>query len=204
MAETVGSIQIHHVVLQGCGAYGARLLLRPMSEGDSLSLHKWNNDPDVLLFSEGDEVVSRTMEETMSVYRQVSKTAFCFVAELDGRPIGECWLQRMNLQHVLDKYGGLDCRRVDLMIGEPALWGKDIGTEMIATLTLFGCDTEDADVLFGMVSSHNGRSLRAFEKAGYRETGRKQLPSGGKAEFEIEMSYPKPGGSADRPSRQEA
>jgi len=51
-------------------------------------------------------------------YIGISKNAFCFIIEVDGKPVRECWLQRMNLKRILEKYPRLDCRRIDLIIGK--------------------------------------------------------------------------------------
>ena len=130
----------HETVLRG-----EKVVLRPMTEGDWDILLKWNSDPEVLYFSEGDDVTSYSLEDIQGMYRGVSQSAFCFVIELDGRPIGECWLQRMNLKRILKRYPGQDCRRIDLMIGEKDLWGRGLGTDVIQTLTGFGFEEEGAD-----------------------------------------------------------
>ena len=97
------------------------LVLRPMTESDWDVLLEWNTDAEVLYFSEGDNVTARSLEVVHRIYRGVSRIAFVFVAELEGRPIGECWLQEMNLEHVLARYdSSLDLRRIDLTIGEKA------------------------------------------------------------------------------------
>ena len=105
--------------------------LRPMSEADWETLYRWNNDPEVLYYAEADDVSGYSMEEMQSIYVTVSRAAYCFMIEVDGRPVGECWLQRMNLARVLALYPEQDCRRIDLMIGEKEHWGRGIGTETI-------------------------------------------------------------------------
>ena len=34
----------------------------------------------------------------------------------EGKPIGECWLQQMNIEHILARHPGKDLRRIDLII----------------------------------------------------------------------------------------
>ena len=99
--------------------------------------------------------------------RGISKHAFCFVIEFESRPVGECWLQEMNLERVLRRNPGLDCRRIDIEI-EKAYWGRGIGTAAIRLLVDFGFERERADAIFAMdVADDNQRSRRAFEKAGF-------------------------------------
>lgn len=52
------------------------------------------------------------------MYRSVSQNAYCFIIEYDSDPIGECWLQKMNLKRIINKFPDCDCRRIDIMIGE--------------------------------------------------------------------------------------
>jgi len=139
-----------------------------MTENDWDVLLKWNSDPKVLYYCEGDDVISYSLEQIQEMYRRVSQNAFCFITEVDGSPIGESWLQRMNLDRILAKYPGKDCRRIDLMIGEKDLWGRGLGTDVIRTLTKFGFEEENADVIFGCnIADYNPRSLKAFQRVGY-------------------------------------
>src|SRR6266496_2904718 len=147
--------------------FGERIVLRPMTEDDWDTLLVWNNDPDVLYYVEGDDVSSRTLEEIQAIYRAVSQTAFCFIIEYDRQPVGECWLQNMNLDRILQKYPTADCRRIDLMIGQKELWGSGIGTEVVRLLTVFAFEHEQADFVFGCdVADYNLASRKVFQKVG--------------------------------------
>jgi len=169
----------HDVVL-----WGERVVLRPTTEGDWDTLLKWNSDADVLYYIEGDDVSSYSLEDIQGMYRGVSQSAFCFIIELDGRPIGECWLQRMNLERILRRYPERDCRRIDLMIGEKPLWGRGLGTDVIRTLTRFGFEEEAADLIFGCgISDYNPRSLGAFQRVGYEVDARIDQPPGTKSRY---------------------
>jgi len=57
---------------------GQRIVLRPMTEDDWNILFRWNNDPDVLYYAEGDDVNSRTMEDVQAIYRSVFSNGFLF------------------------------------------------------------------------------------------------------------------------------
>lgn len=168
------------------------MVLRSMTEDDWGILLKWNNDPDVLYFSEGDDVSSRELQDTQGIYRSVSQNAFCFILEVDGVPVGDCWLQLMNLERILGKYSKKDCRRIDLIIGEKRLWGQGLGTEVIGTLTRFGFEGERADFIFGCdIADYNWRSLRAFEKNGYQIDAKIKQPPGKKSRFVYDLALSK-------------
>ncbi len=147
---------------------GERVRLRPMTEDDWEHVLAWNADPEVLIWSDDTDEV-RPAEETKGIYRGVSRSAYVFIIELDGEPIGECWLQKMNLAEIIARFPGKDLRRIDIMIGRKDLWGKGFGTDTIRTLVRFGLEGEGADGIFGMVDPKNVRSRRAFEKAGLEE-----------------------------------
>ena len=172
----------HNITLQG-----EQVVLRPMTENDWDILARWNSDPEILYFSEGADVESYDLEEVQGMYRWVSQNAFCFIIEFNCQPIGKCWLQRMNIERLLEKYPGKDCRRIDLMIGEKRLWGRGLGTDTIRTLTRFGLEEEGADMIFGLVGDYNLRSVGAFKKAGYEVDAEVEEPPGEKAKFSYDL-----------------
>lgn len=181
-------LKTHDVVLEGRTQIGIPLKLRPMTEDDWHILEKWNTDPEILYFSEGDDVTCYTPPQVKEIYRGVCKTAFCFIIETEGQAIGECWLQRMNIEWILEKNPGKDCRRIDLVIGERDMWGKGIGTEVIRMLTDFGFEREKADMIFGCdIWDYNKASRRMTEKVGYELYRREKLEPGRKGEYEITM-----------------
>ena len=161
---------------------GDRVVLRPLTENDWDVLLAWSNDPDVLWFAEGDRVASRSLAEVQAIYRGVSVTAYCFIIEYRGQPVGECWLQAMNLQRVIDRYPGLDVRRIDIALGAKALWSRGLGTEAVRLLIEFGFECEGCDAIFEPeVADYNTRSRRVFEKLGFRVVGQIPQPTGAKA-----------------------
>lgn len=95
--------------------------------------------------------------------------AFMFIIESEDSPIGEAWLQQMNLPEVLREcHRTASLWRIDLSLGEQNCWGKGIGTEVIGALARFGFGRQKADALFGChVSKSNLRSVRAFERNGF-------------------------------------
>ncbi len=173
----------HNVVIKS-----QRLVLRPMTEGDWDILLVWNNDPDVLYYAEGDDVNARSLEEVQAIYRSVSQAAFCFMIERNGEPVGECWLQHMNLQRLLTKHPDADCRRIDLMIGKKELWGSGIGTEVVHLLTTFAFEQEQADFVFGCdVADYNPASQTVFRNNGYQVDETIQQAAGAKAKYCIDF-----------------
>ena len=156
-------LRSHEVVLRG-----SRVTLRPLTEDDWKTLLRWNNDTAVMEYADRNVSEARNLAEVQAIYRWISTHAHCFVIVAEGRSIGECWLQEVNLQRIADQFPGDDLRRIDLLIGEKDLWDRGYGSESIALLVDFGFGQEAADAIFAVgISADNVRSLRAFEKCGF-------------------------------------
>jgi RimJ/RimL family protein N-acetyltransferase len=156
--------------------------LRPLTEDDWELLLRWNSDAEVLFYSEGDDVQSRDLEDIQGIYRGVSQAALCFVMEHNGRPVGECWLQRMNLPWIQEAFLAQDLRRIDIAIGEKDVWGQGIGTTAIDLLCGLAFESEGADAVFACsVADYNPRSRRAFERNGFTLWREVPEPPGQKA-----------------------
>lgn len=161
---------------------GERVVLRPLAETDWPVLLRWNNDPEVLYYAEGDAVTARSLAEIQRIYRSICRNAVCFTIEHEGAPIGECWLQRMNLPRTLERYPERDCRRIDLILGEKALWGWGLGTEVVRLLVRFGFEREGVDAIFACdIADYNPRSLALFRAAGFTPHATIPQPPGEKA-----------------------
>jgi RimJ/RimL family protein N-acetyltransferase len=153
-----------------------------MTDDDWPRLLEWNNDPEVLYYAEEDDIASYTLEQIQELYGSVCEHALCFIIEADEQPIGECWLQRMNLDRVLHMYPDLDCRRIDLTIGAKAYWGQGIGTRVIHLLAEYGFCREGVDVIYEPgIADYNVRSLRAFQKVGFKVSLQTKTEPGHKA-----------------------
>lgn len=151
------------------------LLLRPLTDADLPLLARWNADPEVLHFSEGD-VEPYTEEDVASVYGTVSRTADCFLIEAEEMPIGECWIRPMRSPFPEPLRNSTDCRRIDIMIGEPSFWGKGYGSRAIGLLCCYALENTSCTHLFACgILDYNERCRKAFEKNGFRLY--KELPA---------------------------
>ena len=165
--------------------------LRPMSDDDFDMLLKWNSDEEVLYYAEGNVVESYSLEDIQDIYGSVSQSAFCFIIEVDEIPIGECWLQKMNLKPILEKYPNLNIHRIDLAIGEKEYWGKGIGTKVVRLLTKLGFESETADMIFYMPYDFNIRSCKTAERVGYKLLDKVVVTDNPKAKFYLHCAISK-------------
>ncbi len=174
-------LRTHDVTLQA----GA-VVLRPLTEADWDLVVGWWNDPDIAYYADSNEG-QYSLAQVQEIVRGISRSAYCFVIEFEDRPVGECWLQEMNVERVLRRYPGLDCRRIDIEI-EKAFWGRGIGTAAIRLLVEFGFETEGADAVFAMdVASDNPGSRQAFEKAGFELYDTVEQPAGARASLSHDL-----------------
>ena len=175
-------LRTHQFVLQGHTPHGVKVRLRPLTENDWALLDRWNNDPEVLYYSEGDDITSYSLDDLQDLYRTISQKAYCFIIEADGEAVGEGWLQQMNIERILQEHPGQDCHRIDLLIGKKSYWNQGIGTQVIRMLTDFGFNQIGARIIYEPeIADYNIRSLKAFQKVGYRAIKKIPYPPGGKA-----------------------
>ena len=73
----------HDVILRG-----NRVTLRPMTEDDWDILLEWNNDPEVMEYTDARDFKESTLNDIQSIYRWISTHAYCFVIEVGSQPIG--------------------------------------------------------------------------------------------------------------------
>ena len=160
-------IKPHGVVLRS-EYNGYKIVLRSLADADLPNLYRWNADPEVLYWAEGEDIQKYSPEDVEGIYGWISQNNLCFAIEVNGETVGECWLQKMNLPHVKAMYADdLDVRRIDAMIGEKVFWGKGIGTHFVGMLIKYAFENEQVDVLHCLCEDYNRRSCRVFEKNGF-------------------------------------
>lgn len=152
---------------------GKKIFLRPFTDADIYIAWRWNQDPEVLYYVEGDEVTGRTLEEVKDIYHSMSQQGYLFIIETeDGKPIGEVCLQWMNLERAGTKPNE-KVMRVPIMIGEKFYWGKGYGKDVISTLMRYAFLELKIDRLCAMgVAAFNERCLDMFFSLGFREVRR--------------------------------
>lgn len=171
-------IKTHDITLYG-GNDEYDIVLKPLCDEHLPLLYKWCADPEVLYWTEGGEDIVRSYnKDTVHViYGGVSQNAYCFLVEVNGTSIGECWIQKMNLPYVSSMYPKtLDVRRIDMSIGEKEYWNKGIGTQFIKMLVDFAFCGEHVDVLHCFCEDYNKRSQRVWQKNGLKLALTESLP----------------------------
>jgi len=142
------------------------LAVRRLVEADVPLLTKWMSDPRVLQYFGG----------LNDVHDEAKIRADCFdddvdircMFELDGRPIGYiqfCPSTDSNYGFApSDNMWG-----IDLYIGEPELWNKGIGTQLLRASAEYLLSSGRASVVTIDPLIYNTRAVRSYEKAGFRK-----------------------------------
>ena len=103
----------------------------------------------------------------------------CFILCLHGRPVG--YLQCFNLAMDTGRTFPLErraTRGIDLFIGEPAYLGQGHGAAFLRLVAERLLAQPDVKRVIGDPEPANRRSRRAFEKAGFRDSGERAVPGG--------------------------
>jgi aminoglycoside 6'-N-acetyltransferase len=142
----------------------------PLTRDDLGRLHAWLQKPHVAAWWRGPE----TLEEVEADHLPSidgTEPSYHYVIVVDGRPVGMIqWYLVSDFpewEEILDVGEGV--AGVDLLIGEEDATGRGLGPEVLRSFI--------AEVVFAKEKTHavvagvepgNTRSLRAFEKAGFR------------------------------------
>ena len=178
-------IRKHDIIL--CGENEEyKIGLYPLSDEHLPYLYKWNSDPEVLFWTEGEDIEGYSPEVVHQIYGGISQDNLCFAIKVNGETIGECWLQKMNLPGVIKMYAAdADVRRIDMSIGEKAYWGHGIGTLFIGMLVKYAFEYEHVDVLHCFCEDYNIRSRRVWEKNGFQLVLTEEIPQPHKGKLQF-------------------
>ncbi len=142
--------------------------LSPMSDAHLPLLYQWNQRSGVLYWCEGDDVAANAPCDVDSIYGTISQKAIMFIIAVDGLPVGECWIQDMNLPELVQKYPQKMIQRMDVTIYEEAYWGRGLGTAINAALIQYAFESGKADLMYAITQDYNIRAQRCLRKSGFR------------------------------------
>ena len=141
---------------------GDRVRLKPPSDELAGLYRGWFADMEVnlytLRFPPSLKTATSWIEEA-----EASNTHVLWMITVDGRTIGTAQVDTISWHH----------RRADIamIIGEKGEWGKGYGTEVVRLITRFAFEDLNLEKLIGEAIIDNVGSVRAMEKAGYRQWG---------------------------------
>jgi RimJ/RimL family protein N-acetyltransferase len=144
---------------------GPHVTMRPVAQTDLPLLAKWINDPEVRIYL--GTVKPITLEDEAAWYKALqgrSDTNMVLIIEVDGKPIGNMGIHRINAVSGTAETGAL--------IGEKEYWGKGYGKEAKMLLLYHAFHTLNLRKINSRVFAYNKRSVAYSLASGYKEEGR--------------------------------
>lgn len=155
-----------------------RITLRPPEERDWEYLVRWNDDLEYRYFDGGDEAAAYILEHLQRMYDTGATGGYHFVVELNGTPVGGCWLHEMDLARIKQQFPNLDCRRMGLFISAREPTQPGVETQVVNLLTQFAFEEQDTEIVFCCnVDEQDPEYRRALESNSYITFGRNEEPS---------------------------
>ncbi|KGP71168.1 GNAT family N-acetyltransferase [Pontibacillus yanchengensis] len=147
--------------------------IRPMSPTDFLLMTKWLQDEEVLQYygNPDDPYSYERILEKYSPRLNGEEDVPPFIVERDTDPIG--FMQSYPVKKEDAKAWGLPENKtyigIDQFIGEPRLWGKGIGTQMVKRFVVDVMIHKNPDGIVLDPEVHNMRAIRCYEKCGFKK-----------------------------------
>lgn len=147
--------------LTGGNGPGREVALRSCVRADAPRLFQWRNDPKIIALSAGQREVGWTEHTAWFNAALENPDVALFIVLADDQPVGTVRLERPE-----------PTAATLTVFLQPRFTGKGVGPEAIKQATRHAFeDWPDLKLVRAYIRRTNTTSLRAFEKAGYCETG---------------------------------
>lgn len=146
---------------------GENCYLSPISPEDAEVVVKWSNNLDVSICTgEASDMITYNKQKNYIESTINSGYGFLIISKSNDEPVGTCRLKHVDLIN----------RRAELgiFIGEKSCWNIGIGTEAIKLILDFGFNIINIRNIMLEVYSFNERAIKAYEKCGFKEMGRRR------------------------------
>lgn len=143
---------------------GERVVLRAIERDDLPNYVRWLNDEQVLRYFGFYRPMSLVQEERWYEATLDNPGMLAFAVEYEGRHVGGA-----GLDHIDGKNASAE---VGLFIGEPELWDKGLGGDVLRTLLRYGFEQLNLNRIQLRVFATNERAVHLYEKVGFQHEGR--------------------------------
>lgn len=126
-------------------------------------IRRWLADTEVTRYLDSRFPASYGVHEEWLESTARSDTEVYWSIVADGTPIGLIWIKEINWRN----RNGL----TGIMIGEKSEWDKGHASEAMRLRTRFAFDELNLEKLMSEVFAENAPSVKALEKAGYKQYG---------------------------------
>jgi RimJ/RimL family protein N-acetyltransferase len=147
-----------------------RIRFRHSTEEDFEVLQSWWLDPQVMVLQSANAVSLRSRESIITMFKtwsQVSDSGFGYsiVRKEDNKLIGHIALWGITAK---DR-----CATLGILI-DKSVWGLGYGTEALTLALQYGFSELNLHRIQLEVSASNERAIHSYQKAGFREEGRRR------------------------------
>ena len=142
---------------------GEKCVLRPPRKEDLTTYQRWFEDTETLRFLPGLGPLSDSQEEEWFKRTGEDPNGVAWAIEVDGRVVGTTGIHGIDHRHGHGETG--------LVIGDKSMWRKGIASEAMALRTAFCFRELNLHKIRTRAFMENKASIRALEKAGYRQSG---------------------------------
>ncbi len=147
---------------------GERIALGPLRREDVPHYHRWHND--FAIRRTLGELRPRTLERELAAYERDARAEgdahFAIYDRANWRPIGTTHLFGLDFRNGRAEFG--------ILIGEGTYRGRGYGTETTRLMLDYAFTALGLHNVFLTVNAYNHAGIRAYEKAGFREFGRRR------------------------------
>jgi RimJ/RimL family protein N-acetyltransferase len=144
---------------------GEKLYLRAQERADAAQIAAWFARPEVRRGTR--QYRPRTVEQQLQLYDQGSTSPehiiFSIALVDDDRLVGACGLHHLDARSHHAELG--------MVIGDPADWGRGLGSEAARLLIGYGFDSVNLHRIWLEVYEDNTAARKIYEKLGFRVEG---------------------------------
>ncbi len=163
---------------------GDRVALGPLRRDLIPIYHAWISNLETSQYLAETGAV-RTLDEALDWYERLSRLEderrFTIYTLPDFQPVGTVNLHQIDHKHRKANLG--------IMIGEPGMRGRGLGTEAVELIVDYGFNALDLNSIWLSTLEFNTAGRKAYARVGFKEVGRRRLCrfQGGRFWDEIHM-----------------
>ncbi len=144
------------------------ITLRKLEESDNILLLKWLTNPDVLEHYEGRDKSFDLQAIRQNFYNDNTDATRCII-EYRSNAIGYLQLYPFNETEYGIETSDDIIYGTDQFIGEPSLWNKGIGTNLMKTVVEYLVNEKNANRILLDPQCRNSRAISCYEKCGFKK-----------------------------------
>jgi ribosomal-protein-alanine N-acetyltransferase len=143
-----------------------QVVLRKPEPSDAAAMYRYRNNPDSTnyLAEHHRSFSMKDIEEWIERHRTMENEIVWTVADRQTNDcLGHAGLYQINQR--------VRCADAGIMLGDPATWGKHLGSAVLTAIVEFGFTQLNLNRVHGYIVAAHSRSLRMVERCGFKQEG---------------------------------